>query len=112
MKQLTIDEKKWARGNINKPSRLLNNDGNMCCLGFLGKACKISKDILLDKEYPETLFIHGEDEYSKYPSLDALNIGWDDFVRVNDNRNISEDRRKEILTKMFKEHLGIKLIFK
>ena len=34
MTTLTIDRSKWARGKNNGLSALLNDDGNMCCLGF------------------------------------------------------------------------------
>lgn len=33
--KLTIDRDKWARGGNNGAAALLNDDGNMCCLGFL-----------------------------------------------------------------------------
>jgi len=34
MTTLTIQRDKWARGKNNGLSALLNDDGNMCCMGF------------------------------------------------------------------------------
>ena len=45
MKELTIYRDKWCRNrNFDEMglSQLLNESDNMCCLGFLGKACGIS----------------------------------------------------------------------
>lgn len=45
-KEFTIDRSKWVQGghkfkSILGASKLLNNHGNMCCLGFYSKACGV-----------------------------------------------------------------------
>lgn len=67
MLKLVIKRKKWVNGSNNSDallnkelketdwagaSELLNDKGNMCCLGFLGKACGIPKSSLLNECVP------------------------------------------------------------
>lgn len=43
---LKIIRKRWVRGGFNGRSYMRNDHGNMCCLGFLGRACGYSDDDL------------------------------------------------------------------
>jgi len=45
-KSFTIDRTKWVRGDIGGTSLLLNDRGNMCCLGHYSKACGIAENDL------------------------------------------------------------------
>ncbi len=56
IKSFTISRSKWARNNINGPSCLLNDKGNMCCLGFYTKACGFNEEQLNDRYEPINLF--------------------------------------------------------
>ena len=42
--KLLIDRLRWARGGNNGNAALLNEDGNMCCLGFLAIEMGLTRD--------------------------------------------------------------------
>ena len=96
MLNLLITRDKWVRGQsgIFGKSRLLNNKGNMCCLGFLGKTCGVPVNEMLDKVYPIDL----GPEYTKlFPEgLKGMVV---DFIRSNDSG--SEKTREETLKELF-----------
>lgn len=39
--EFTIDRSRWSRRGKNGASRMLNCDGNRCCLGFAAQACGV-----------------------------------------------------------------------
>jgi hypothetical protein len=43
--RIVIDRALWMRGSPDN-SRLLNDEGKMCCLGFLGRACGFTEEEL------------------------------------------------------------------
>lgn len=53
IKSFTIDREKWVRGNIGGDSKLLNEQGNMCCLGQYLKACGFDDEELKNTPSPE-----------------------------------------------------------
>lgn len=58
--KLKINKKKWLRGDDFSPggtgSKLYRSeDGKMCCLGFLGEACGVPKEVMRDVSYPSQL---------------------------------------------------------
>lgn len=46
---LTIDRKRWARGGKKGEAALLNDEGNMCCLGFACKKLGVSEEQLAQR---------------------------------------------------------------
>ena len=46
---LVIDRTIWLRGEGAKASRLLRNDGKMCCVGIYLEACGVPRGELLDR---------------------------------------------------------------
>jgi hypothetical protein len=56
VKEFTIKRSKWARGGINGKSALLNNQGNMCCLGHYAKACGFSNNDIDSLSGPVDLY--------------------------------------------------------
>jgi hypothetical protein len=56
--KVVIDRSKWRTGLYSKnrtgksPVRLLNQEGFMCCLGFICKAAGVSEDNLLNVDAP------------------------------------------------------------
>lgn len=115
-KVCTIDTNKWCRGGMNGRSQLLNNEGNMCCLGFLANQCGISKKYLEGKSYPCNLC---QQMIGNIPLLNQKNKYHDwcqtelsmALTEVNDNNMITDIDRKSELTQLFKEKLGVKLVF-
>lgn len=55
---LTINRNRWFRGRGSDGSQLLTDEGQMCCLGFLARACGIPANEILDRATPEELFDH------------------------------------------------------
>lgn len=126
MKTLTIDRKTWARGGRGGQSALLNADGNMCCLGFLGKACG-AQDSKLDVAMPSDTGV--TDARVTYWS-NLANILWptelfehhdsghfvsSDLERhisdINDDVTIDDAERESKLRPLFKK-IGYRLEFK
>lgn len=65
LKTLVIDRSRWRRGAMATDSepkgttRLLNNKGFMCCLGFDALACGLSEDQILGVTAPSLLIPKG-----------------------------------------------------
>lgn len=55
MRELTIDRKTWLRGCGSIKSKLLNNDGMRCCLGFECQALGYTDEQLLDRVSPRAI---------------------------------------------------------
>ncbi len=92
-----IDRSKWARftRGVNKGiSLLLNRDGNLCCLGFLGRVCAISDASLSMKSGPAELF--SVDDQRKYPA----DVNWNTFMRINDNLNTTDAEKEAKLMEL------------
>jgi hypothetical protein len=112
MKTITIKRSKWARGGMNGDSFLLNEAGNMCCLGFAANQMnRIARCELFEGATPE-------DVYTKASPF--TNVDEDGFVKdnvlsetaimINDNARISDKVRERRLTTLFKK-FGIKIKF-
>lgn len=102
----TIKRSTWARGGQNGWARLLNPDGNMCCLGFLGEACGIAKDKLLMIAYPFQL---SDENYLKYPKLQANT--WGEFSYINDNGLVKSQSDREERLQTLAEANGFTFVF-
>lgn len=103
LKIFTIVEKKWARGGKNGASRLENEDGFRCCLGFLCLAAGAKsvegfampgglskKNPKIRRELPTLVLENGETSKSAW-----------EIARINDNRSISDSKRKLQLAPLF-----------
>lgn len=94
----TVKRSKWARGGKNGCPALLNADGNMCCLGFLGEACGVPTRCLRHTQMPQGLI---SEEYKRYPRDNTYKDGaihWDVFANINDDPHMSEEDRERQLT--------------
>lgn len=101
--KLVIDRNKWLRGEGPSQSRLIrSNDNQMCCLGFLGKACGISEQELFDEYTPET----AGDE-NKWPNgifnEDAVENSdiTAELMEINDDENLTDENRESNLIERF-----------
>ena len=114
MKTITVNRKKWARGGKNGESALLNDEGNMCCLGFAcNQISRIPKSKLEGVGMPC-------DVYDKVSFLTEINstfingIGDNLLARtaaeINDDLRITDKMREYKLTRLFKSH-GYKIRF-
>lgn len=120
LKSFTVDRAKWARGGRGGNPGLLNDAGNMCCLGHISKQCGAKLNTFYGM--PEDLAI---DVHSKpYALLKDFLISIDvtarrDFYNndlagkaaiINDSRKTSDKQREAKLTKLFAK-AGYKLKF-
>ncbi len=111
----TVNRPEWYRGN-GPDSSLLTSTGSMCCLGFLGRACGISKDELLSRGAPADVS-HPEDR-AKWPRglIHQAPTGTEDsmlcveIIRVNDNVELAELDRETQLTELFAK-IGLTVVF-
>lgn len=129
---LVIKRSKWARktkGVQKGPSLLENNEGNMCCLGFLAKACGIPTrapgEEFVGLASPGSLANYKEirEEAHKWPPKLIEWERWsteerghssvltDDIITVNDNDNTTDYHKETTLTAIFANELGIELTF-
>ncbi len=109
MIKLKIDRSKWARGGIKGDAKLLNSQGNMCCLGFACLAAGVPEDDIKwqdvpgdlaseyksDDDIPDGLhsFLFQDDETGSWKN----NCLVDDAVGVNDDTKINDEEREEKL---------------
>lgn len=96
----------WARAGINGASRLVNADDNMCCLGFLGEMCGVSREHMADHAYPRNLSLESE---RKYLELSGGAV-WVDFANINDDQDISDTKRESLLQELAKKN-GFTFVF-
>ena len=119
-KKVTITRRKWVRGGKKGDPRLLNKQGNMCCLGF---ACNQLEDIpmadLKYEYYPKNikntkdkknlLWIKNKHHSGTiYTTNTELSI---QGAHINDLQGITEIEREYRLKDLFADH-DIKLVFK
>ena len=117
LEKLYIDRAVWCRGDVNngrsKSSAMVTDKGSMCCLGFIGKACGIKKEDMLNVSVPYLLEgkaskIWPAPNYYRGPLSDYKPI--DDLVAVNDSLDISESTREKRITSLMKK-AGVKVTF-
>ena len=115
MKTITVKRSKWARAGADKgQSRLLNDFGNMCCLGFACKqVSKISNERLLNVAGPATIFkkesfLTAIDPMFGIVENNSLSI---DAMQINDNYFTTDEQKETMLTKLFLDN-GFNLVFK
>ena len=104
--KLVIDRAKWGRG------ALVREDGKMCCLGFMGLACGLTK---------EEMKLHGMPHSMDPEALARVGwVGWgnDDscdllgeLASINDNVNILRPRKERLLIEKFRT-AGVELSFR
>lgn len=112
--KFTVYRDKWARGN--GAGSLLDDQGKMCCLGFLGRQCGIEKEDIKHVGMPsETVkgpwpdgIVYKDEEYGCVRDTSACNF----IATTNDSVGIetTEELRERILTDEF-SRIGIEVEF-
>ena len=114
---LIIDRAKWRTGGDSRiqtgegSTKLLNNDGFMCCLGFRCHQMGIPKKDLLGKGCPEQL----ANNWTIPDLIDSV-VGYDtDFtttaIEINDSDAITQEEREKEITEHFAT-IGVTVEFK
>lgn len=108
--ELIIDRSKWFRGNGSGKSKLLTEDGQMCCLGFMAIQCGIPKEkvenvqapntVADTKDVPNTFWQTLLGEESKWRNIENSATCYA-LMSVNDCENITEEEREIQLTELF-----------
>ena len=105
IEKLTIDRKRWLRGETD--SVLRNKKGLMCCLGFycLRKRFKVA-DILDVTSPSDVIYINGTTRLDRLIVLDDDaddNAVCNNLMIINDNTDISDKQRERRITQLFKK---------
>jgi hypothetical protein len=110
--EFTVKRSEWYRGKGGPGSALLlESSGERCCLGFFANACGESDGSIAEKAYPSDVgaqwsaelnshFLqkwYGDDPHAR-PYLVKAEDG---IASVNDDRDISDPEREELLTAAF-----------
>ncbi len=114
----TINRSKWVHGgerikDILGTSELLNDCGNMCCLGFYAKACGVPEDKLSGIATPEQvragttrvpyMTTNFENKYRVNSDLASGLMSINDHEEGSDNENISLKDKEKLVRDKFKE---------
>lgn len=101
MKTILIDRTKWLRGQDN--GTLLNDEGKMCCLGFLCHQLRISKKNLLNIGMPDELSENFTlPEWLRVEGNSNSDVAF--AARRNDSTTIEDVQREREIKKIFKKH--------
>lgn len=100
-----------SRGGKNGDALLLNGDGNMCCLGFLGKTCGYKRDQLDGNGTPSDVVGNSKSKWPKslvdnYNNTELCNK----LMKANDRKKQSDSKKEERIKKLGKE-AGINFTF-
>lgn len=114
--KIVINRPKWRCGGSNNSSRgctrLLNEQGYMCCLGFASKQiCNLSDEEMLTKHFPQSL----HRKINKLTYFPRKGICKDTkfsekAMGINDNPTLSNKEREKQLKELFAKN-GIELKF-
>ena len=115
--EFTVYRHTWLRGGVdgngNEVDPSLLDNGQRCCLGFLGLACGLAYDLGPYRRDPDKyLQSAGEPEDCKNIAWPASILSYDEghgtntgltqrIIEVNDNRRLSETAREAELTGLF-----------
>ena len=114
--RFTVKRSKWVRGSKEaKYGRvgLLNENGNMCCLGFVCKKLGASNDDIYGVGFPSgvlnsqtttkflDMFPDDSDTHRQYE---------DDAAEINDDKDLAPNTREARLKKLFRSR-GHELVF-
>ena len=122
LKELTIDRSKWANNSTKEAlgnSELLNEEGNMCCLGFYAKACGFTDASIQGVAVPSRLSRNTKETVpgltnSVYTDSDGFSRARatdlsDEAISINDS-TYDTNSRERALKALFKAH-GTKVKF-
>ncbi len=112
MAKFVVDRKMWYRGKGSDTSRLLNAEGQRCCIGFVGQQCNIADEYMLN--LPDIDSAHEEhsvkDQFPAWMHGDKRSrlLGYESTAiftayHINDDTEIPDNEREEKLKQVFAE---------
>lgn len=109
--KLTIQRSKWYRGKGGLFSKLVQHNGTMCCLGFLGRACGIPKKTMGGHSRPSDVLKYlGRWQAGTLTEAGGNSKVTQGLMNDNDEPSISDAVRERRLTKKFKA-IGVDVEF-
>ncbi len=118
--ELWIERSRWARKtppdtgrgieSINGMSRLLNEEGGMCCLGFYSRACGVPISTMYNICSPSqiNLLPHEMKWLEKQENQDRISHDGSELIRYNDrsckDQMMSEQQQECHIRKLFKKN--------
>jgi len=121
MKKLIIDRSRWLRGSEGSSAllvRVMDEDPQMCCLGFHALACGLSEKEIENQPYPSSLDTYPESwlmlEQEVWGPLSSTpNVrSWDRVLAlINDASAVDDATREAWLTEGFRELGGYEVEF-
>lgn len=116
IKEFTIDRAKWYRGKGPITSRLLTDDGKMCCLGFFAKACGIADVDIINRSTPSVVKLQTSEDWKKVlldgnGMSDGMSFTAHNLMMTNDYmRSSDQDREKKIITEFAYHGITVKFV--
>lgn len=114
--KIIVDRSIWRCGNFGKYqhgkliTKLLDNDGMMCCLGQDCLSCGIPQSYLKNVANPATIVILGGADISnkiphlvEYGKIEITQFA-SDMIAINDSKNMTDSRRELELFLLAKKH--------
>lgn len=120
VKRFVVRREKWMRGLNKYDTRLLDDDGKMCCLGFVCVQCGMAPETIHDLGTPEDVASY--DCGSPEPVTGVLGFYDDergrwcdnaltrDAISINDDGDIDDAERERRLSELFAKH-GYEMVF-
>jgi hypothetical protein len=104
--QVTVDRKKWLRGEGDTYSFLLREtDQKMCCIGFLAKQIGASDEEILNCSTLNQVHTNEANAY-----VDANGNDLAEAYRINDSDAYTDTNREELLVQLGKR-MGVEFTF-
>ena len=115
--RLVIDRSRWRRGCGPGIGRLRDENGLQCCLGFLGEACGVADEHLLDVAYPNPPSWHSDGDHA-WPSWLFAKLNGESYDErtiiaiLNDSRcwELTDAERERRVSERFARH-GVEVEF-
>ena len=111
--KFTVKRSKWLRGgrdgwNKSAPSKMLNEDGQMCCLGHCASQLGVDGSILSNESTPGAVVkdFNGKD-YALFNTMSIFvdDLGQDNFANNELSKNMMDINDKAIITDEYREAL-------
>lgn len=106
MINVIVDRSRWLRGSEN--SRLLRDDGKMCCLGFVCLKLGYTEKEIKNKNTPYELSF--DEMFGDFSTHNAQKNTVYDLMKVNDSPNI-DDKKRESKIITLGQKIGIQFKF-
>lgn len=111
VKKFTVERSSWLRGKGMWKSKLLNANGEKCCLGFYALECGLKEENILNAGIPKDVAIEGAKWDTFLLTDDGLTSQMSkELMRLNDNDFITDEVREWELKKVF-ENCGVAVSF-